>query len=77
MAKDYNYADCSNCREPIPMSEASQALIMRQGEQTVATVCVKCQQQAKKIQLTLRRLATEGVVPCPRWEYFQFFPVET
>ena len=77
MAKDYNYADCSNCLKPIPMSQASQALILRQGEQTVATLCIECQQQAKKIQLTLRRSASESDTSGVRWEYFQFFPVET
>jgi len=77
MAKDYNYADCSNCRKSIPMGQASQTLITRRGEDIVAAICVECQQQAKKIQLTLRRSALEGDTSGVRWEYFQFFPVET
>jgi RNase P subunit RPR2 len=70
MTKDYNYADCSNCRKPILMSQASQALILRQGEKTVAAICPECQ-RAKKIQLTLKRISGEA------WEYYQLFPVET
>jgi RNase P subunit RPR2 len=69
-AEDYNYADCSNCRKPIPMTQASQALILRQGEATVAVICRDCQ-QAKKIQITVRRL------PQQAWEYYQFFAPET
>jgi len=75
MAKDYNYVDCSNCRKPIPMSQASQTLITRRGEDTVAAICIECQQPAKKIQVTFRRIGEYA--NGPHWEYYQMFPVET
>jgi RNase P subunit RPR2 len=64
------YDHCSNCQQPIQMEQAAQALILRQGEKTIAIICPDCQ-QAKKIQLTLARQPDRG------WSYYQLFPVET
>lgn len=61
---------CSNCLKPIPTGAALSALVVQRDGRRVAVICLDCQQQARKIQITLRKI--EG-----GWEYFQFFPVET
>lgn len=59
---------CSNCNESARLSHS---LVIQHGSRIVGVICPNCQ-QAKKIQLTLKRENIEN----DGWHFLQYFPLE-